>query len=268
MTTITSPPHILVVDDEAGIRYFLQRALTRDGYQVVAADSGEAALERIAAQEFDLVLVDLKMKGVGGMQVLAALRRQWPETSVIVITAHASLETAVEALRQGAHDYLFKPCKTVELRESVRAGLSKRREALQRRDLLNRLAPALSAAPEGPLPATSTMQLASESADDQGRFLQYKGLIVDSIRHIITVDGQLLELSPTEFGLLAYLVGEAPRVVPPQELVREVQGYESESQEACETVRSHVYHVRQKARAATGRGVIRNVRGIGYTLDD
>jgi DNA-binding response OmpR family regulator len=67
---------------------------------------------------------------------------------------------------------------------------------------------------------------------------------------------------------LAHLVSEAPRVVPPQELIREVQGYTNDAQEAAETIRSHMYHIRRKMQAATGRTVVRNVRSIGYTLAD
>ncbi|MEA3339837.1 MAG: ATP-binding protein [Chloroflexota bacterium] len=121
---------ILVVDDETGIRFFLKDALAQEGHHVVTVDSGEAALERIATETFDLAIVDLKMKGVGGLEVLAALRQQSPDTPAIVLTAYASLETAVEAIRQGAHDYLFKPCTMTELQESVRTGLLERRRKL------------------------------------------------------------------------------------------------------------------------------------------
>jgi DNA-binding response OmpR family regulator len=196
------------------------------------------------------------MKGIDGLDVLADLRQRWPATSVIILTAHASLESAVEALRRGAHDYLFKPCKTLDLRESIRAGLIKHQEQLQLRRL--------STSPMGlETPANSRSGL-----DQTGRFLQRSGLIVDSIRHVITLDGVLLELSPTEFDLLAHLVSEAPRVVSPQELIREVQGYTNDAQEAAETIRSHMYHIRRKMQAATGRTVVRNVRSIGYTLAD
>lgn len=256
MSSPDQHPAILVVDDEDSIRYFLERFLTREGYRVVLEASGEAALQRLAVEEFDVVLLDLKMKGLGGLAVLVELRQRWPATSVIILTAHASLESAVEALRAGAHDYLFKPCKTIDLRESIRAGLIKRQEQLQLRRLApNPIEPGLpSGSPAG-----------SEHHD---RFLQHRGLIVDSIRHLITLDDTLLELSPTEFDLLAYLVSEAPRVVPPQELIREVQGYVTDPGEAAETIRSHMYHVRRKVLAATGRNIVRTVRGIGYTLED
>ena len=126
---------ILAVDDEPSVRYFVKETLSTVGYQVVVVGSGEAALDLIAAQEqrFDLALLDLKMNGVGGLQVLAALRQQSPDTAAIILTGHGSMETVIEALRQGAHDYLLKPCDPQELRESVASGLDSRRCALQQR---------------------------------------------------------------------------------------------------------------------------------------
>ncbi|MFN8597057.1 MAG: response regulator transcription factor [Anaerolineae bacterium] len=249
-------PSILVVDDEEGIRYFLERFLVREGYAATIVTSGEAALERLAQQEFDLVLLDLKMKGLSGLEVLAELRQHWPATSVIILTAYASLESAVEALRHGAHDYLFKPCRTIELRESIRTGLIKRQELLR----LNQAGD--SAAPKKVEPSRS----AADTFEHE-RFLQCNGLIVDPIRHIVTLDGVLLELSPTEFDLLAYLVNEAPRVISAQELIREVQGYVTDPREATETIRAHMHHIRRKIQAAGPRSVIRTVRGIGYAVD-
>ncbi len=266
---------ILVIDDEASIRFFLEETLTRDGHQVVAVESGEAALEQAATREFDLALIDLKLSGVGGMEVLVSLRRQSPNISVIVLTGHGSMETAVEALRQGAHDYLFKPCKTVQLRESVRTGLLKRQRELRQHKLLSQLEQNLASSLEEiratvvdlpvPLPSPAT----ESGVEEEARFLQRGGLFVDFMRHVITLDGHLLELSPTEFDLMAYLVSEAPRVVSPQELVREVQGYESEPWEARDMVRYHVYRIRRKVKAATGRtNVLRTARGVGYTIDE
>ena len=213
--------------------------LEREGYQVATADGGRAALERIAAEEFDVVLLDLMMPEVDGLRVLATLHQRSPDTVVIVLTAYASLETAVQALRQGAHDYLFKPCKTVELRESIRRGLAARQQKTSQRELLQRLEQNLALSLEGlratmtkepdiPLPPpvieqAVTSPLSDEPIEEKGRFLERGELIGDLMRHVITLSGELLELSPTEIDLLAFLVSEAPRVVSPQELVREVQ---------------------------------------------
>jgi DNA-binding response OmpR family regulator len=109
--------------------------------------------------------------------------------------------------------------------------------------------------------------ISDSPADSPARFLQRGRLVVDFFRHVITIDGCLLELSVTEFDVLAYLIREAPQVVSPQELVRAVQGYDSQPWEASETVRQHVYRIRQKVQEATGRSdVIRTVRGVGYTI--
>jgi DNA-binding response OmpR family regulator len=260
---------ILVVDDEESIRFFLSEVLERDGHIVIAVDSGEAALERAQAESFDLALIDLKLPGVDGMQVLKTLRKTSPNTSIIVLTAHASLETAVEALRQGAHDYLFKPCKTVELRESVASGLLKRQREARQRHLLSQLERDLSSNLEE-IRATvdNTAVPSPRDTASEERFIKRAGLFVDLTRHIITLEDTLLELSPTEFKLLAYLTGEAPRVISPQELVREVQGYESTSWEARDLARYHIYRIRQKVAQATGNdNLIRTVHGVGYTLN-
>jgi DNA-binding response OmpR family regulator len=267
---------ILVVDDEAGIRFFVQETLERDDHQITAVESGEAALEQIR-NDFDVALLDLMLPGIGGLQVLAEMRRRTPDTAVIVLTGHGSLETAVEALRQGAHDYLFKPVKPVELRESVRTALLKRRRSLRQRELLaltQQLLTNLEDArtPEGadstraPEPPPALLVAAVEPAENQERFVQRGGLIVDLMRHIVTLEERGLELSPTEFDLVAYLASEAPRVVSPQELVRAVQGYECETWEASETLRYHIHRIRQKVKAAGRADVIQTVRGVGYTL--
>jgi DNA-binding response OmpR family regulator len=270
---VSETASILVVDDEASIRFFLSETLDRDGYQVTTAQDGYEALEQLQQQRFDLVLLDLRMPGLNGMQVLEKLREQSPDTAVIVLTAHASLETAVQALRQGAHDYLSKPIKTVELRESVRSGLIKHRRQRRQRDLVTQLETMLTSNLEEIRAmvlaelATSQAALEQPSTEQHQRFLQWDDLTIDSVRHIATLQNEVLELSPTEFNLLAYLVDEAPRVVPAEELVREVQGYDSPTVDAGETVRYHVYRLRQKIKAATGRAdLIRTVRGVGYTL--
>lgn len=267
-------PKILVVDDEKALSLFLAETLTRDGYEVTVANSGEKALDYIAKAEFDVVLLDLKLGDIDGTDILTTLHLQSPGTVTILLTAHASLETAIQALRQGAHDYLFKPCKTVELRQSIRRGLATRQREIQHRHLLrqiqhltNQLEDVHPISPESPL--TTHTSLNKKGVNNAQQILKCGDLIVDFIKHVVTLDGVLLELSPTEFNLLAYLVEETPRVITPKELVHEVQGYQTEQWEASETVRSHIYHIRQKIKKATGRkDIIRTVRGRGYSINE
>ncbi len=265
--------NILVVDDDRAVRFALEEMLKRDGHLVVGVENGEEALRANANHTFDLALIDLRLEGMDGLEVLQKLREKAPDMIYIVLTAHASLETAVEALRHGAHDYLFKPCKTVDLRESVRSGLIERQNKLQRREVLRQLERSLVSNLENirstGVAVSDVLSVDSDQADKkQGRFLQREGLIVDSARHVITLDGELLELSPTEFDLLAYLVSEHPRVISPEELVREVHGYESDPRDASNVVRSHIYRIRQKIEEATGRTeVVQTVHGVGYKID-
>lgn len=268
---MVSSANILVVDDDAAVRFFLKETLARQGYDVTAVESGEAALACCERGDFAVVLLDLKMEGMGGMEVLTELARQWPDTEVIVLTGHASLETAVRALRHGAHDYLFKPCKTVELRESVRSALVERTRKMEQQEVLSQLKHSLKRLEKlGVTDVGQTPPPTAEAvpAEEEGRFIQQGDLIVDTMRHVITLEGHLLELSPTEFDLLAYLISEHPRVVSPEELMREAQGYKGELWGASSAVRSHIYRIRQKIEKATERtDVISTVRGVGYALE-
>jgi two-component system response regulator FlrC len=122
---------LLVVDDDEGLRSFLDAALSREGHDVTLAVDGADALRRLDAAGFDLVLTDLKMPGVDGLQVLQQVRAEHPGTQVILLTAHGSIETAVEAMKAGACDFLQKPVGSPrELRMVVA-------RALERRSLLD-----------------------------------------------------------------------------------------------------------------------------------
>ncbi len=118
---------ILVVDDEAASRESLKDVLTDEGYDVAMAADGREALELIQGTEFDVVVTDLRMPALDGVGLLREVRRLCPQTLVILMTAHASVETAVEALRQGAHDYMIKPLVFDEVLTKV-ARLLERRE--------------------------------------------------------------------------------------------------------------------------------------------
>jgi DNA-binding response OmpR family regulator len=266
---------ILVVDDEPNIRFFLERVLSREGHEVVTVESGKEALLLVKEkkEEFDLALVDLKLKEMNGTELLPVLREAAPYLSIIILTGYASLETSVEALRQGAHDYLFKPTRADELRESVRTGLLKRNRELRRQQLLTQLEQNLAHSLEEIRSTVVTdpedSSLPPESSTSSPRLpLRHGALTVDFARHLVTLDGRQLSLSPTEFDVLAYLAAEAPRVISPEEMVREVQEYECQPWEARDTVRYHIYRLRNKIKEATEyEDIIRTVRGVGYTLN-
>ena len=133
-------PRILIVEDERAIQVALRGLLRREGYEVELADNGEAALEKAAADAFDLVLTDLALgRGISGMDVLRGVKEQRPETSVVMITAHGSEKIAVEAMKLGAEDYVPKPFDNEEIKVVLRRCLKRTRLERENRMLLDRV---------------------------------------------------------------------------------------------------------------------------------
>ncbi len=124
--TVT-PDRVLVVDDERSMRELLGIALTQDGYNLTLADGGERAIEILKRETFDLVITDLRMRKVDGLAVLTAVKDLSPSTAVVVITAFASAETAVQAMKVGAYDYITKPFKLEEMRLIIGNALERKR---------------------------------------------------------------------------------------------------------------------------------------------
>ena len=120
-------PRILVVDDEPSIRKVLHAQLTREGYEVDAAADGAAAIERLAAAPWNLVVSDLRMPGIGGLELLAHVQTHHPGLPVIVITAHGTVDTAIEALKLGAQDFITKPFDLAEMRAAIEKALGAER---------------------------------------------------------------------------------------------------------------------------------------------
>ena len=261
---------ILVVEDEENIRLFLTHLLQRDGYEAVAVSNGKEALALINSETFDLAILDLNLgQGLNGIQILSYLRETSQEMSVIVLTGHATLDTAVDALRLGAHDYLFKPCEANMLRASIKSGLQKRLQAQNQQTLLSRLEQDLSNSLQTirhALIDVSADESVDKTEEPSERFLRHDGLIVDAIRHVVTFDGLLLSLSPMEFDTLFYLLRTRPRVVSAEEVMQHAYGYDSELTNTNDIVRTHVYRIRQKMKQASGRHIIRTVRGVGYSI--
>jgi len=130
---------ILIVDDEGSIRDILCRKLQLEGYRcVVAADGGEA-LWKAFMQDFDLVLMDIRMPGLSGMEVLPKMVTDHPDTCVVMLTAVSDIETAVEAMKVGAYDYLSKPFNMDDLIMKVKRALERRRLVLENREYQLRL---------------------------------------------------------------------------------------------------------------------------------
>ncbi len=135
----TDSKSLLVVDDEENVAFTVSEVLRREGFDVETALTGHAAIQRLHEKEFDLVLTDLHMEGIDGISVLSELRRRHPLTSAIVLTGFASLESAVASMRQGAYDYLIKPCMIEDLKLTIQRGLEHRRLLLAEQESKRRL---------------------------------------------------------------------------------------------------------------------------------
>jgi DNA-binding NtrC family response regulator len=129
---------VLVVDDERPIRFLMEKELPRAGCLVTCAENGEDALERLRTQEFDVVLMDLKMPGIGGLEALRRIRESGASAEVVVLTGHPDVTTAIEAMKLGAYDYLTKPFKLAEV-EIVLHRAAERRRLTQENTALRRM---------------------------------------------------------------------------------------------------------------------------------
>ncbi len=249
---------ILIVDDEPAIRLFLGEELARAGYEVLTAASGEEALTRLQIEQVDLILLDLMMKGIDGLQVMAQVARQPLPPVVIMLTAHASLDSAIEAMRWGGHDYLVKPCRTEELLASVDKGLARRRETLRQQELIRLIE-------NSARQLRVTPQSEETEPTAQPRFLEGRGLLLDREQCTVTRHGQPVHLTPTEFRLLCCLMERTNQVVSVRELMREVHGSEGKVWEARQALNTHLWRLRKKiGNGPDGAPYIINVRGQGY----
>jgi two-component system alkaline phosphatase synthesis response regulator PhoP len=274
--------HILVVDDEGAIRYSVSKTLQRVGYRVSEAASGEEALDMIDAQEYSVVLTDIRMPGIDGVELLRQIKDRTPDASVILMTGYASLGTAIEALRLGAHDYLIKPSSSQDIKSSVQEGISRANSLKRRRDLLHVIQSNLSELQSQQIEseqAASVSSSYSQNGQDKPMdsiptpepvsSMQLGVLTVYPGRYQISVHDKPIDLTPTEFDLLLYLAAHQGRVVSCHELVREVRGYTVGEAEAREVIRPHVSNLRRKLKnAGLQNDLIVNVRGIGYRLSE
>lgn len=282
MDTMIDTAHILVVDDEGAIRYSVSKTLQRIGYQVDEAASGEEALEMIARSEYEVILTDIRMPGLTGVDLLKRIKDLSPDAIVILMTGYASLGTAVESLRLGAHDYLIKPSSSQDIRQSVARGVERARNLKRRRALLDAIrsnvfeltradVEAIAAVYEDEEPAIVPEARYESSApvEPMNANMTLGPLTIYPGRYQISVGDQPIDLTPTEFDLLLYLAAHRGRVVSCHELVREVRGYAVDEAEAREVIRPHVSNLRRKLKQ-TGKDadLIVNVRGIGYRLSE
>ena len=223
-----APLRVLVVDDEPAIRRFLRTSLRAEGYEVLEEETGEAALAAIRRRAPDLVMLDLGLPGIDGLEVIRKLRDAGSAVPIIVLTSRTDEAGKVEALDLGADDYVTKPFGMDELLARMRAAL---RHRLQQ---------------EGEKPVF-------RSGD----------LTVDLVRRIVTVRGEIAKLSPREYDILRLLVQHAGKVLTHRMILKEVWGGDVDVQ----YLRIYIRQLRQKIEPDPERpSHILTETGVGYRL--
>jgi DNA-binding response OmpR family regulator len=261
---------VLIIDDEAGLRNTLARILQSAGCESRAAENGRQAFSWLEEETFDLVYLDIHMPEMDGVQILKEIRQRQPKLPVILLTGYGTLQSAVEAIRLGAADYLLKPFDPEVLVARTRVILQEQDVERRKAELRAQIAAlqaelhALEWGSPSPIPASLSSLSLPEAQD---RFLKRGRLILDLQAQRATFGEAVLNLPPAAFDYLVVLAKHSPDVVSYQKLVTESQKYQVEANEARELAKWHVHVLRQAMEAdpQNPRYVI-NVRGQGYRL--
>ncbi|NLW20741.1 MAG: response regulator transcription factor [Clostridiales bacterium] len=217
---------ILLVEDEPNIARFVELELGHEGYEVVKAADGREGLRLAEEGSFDLVLLDIMLPGLNGLEVLRRLRRD-SAVPVIMLTARDAVMDKVSGLDMGADDYITKPFSIEELLARIRSALRKQKRQEEQQ-------------------------------------LRFGPLVMDIPRHTVTVSGEGLELTGREFSLLQALMENEGIVLSRETLMDRVWGYDYVGE--TNLVDVYIRYLRAKIAERTDRRLIQTVRGVGYVL--
>jgi two-component system, OmpR family, response regulator MprA len=221
--------NVLVIDDDPKITQLLRRALSLEGYAVRTAGSGSSGLEEARIRDPDLVILDILMPGMNGLEVCRELR-EFTRTPILLLTAKDEVQDRVEGLDSGADDYVVKPFALEELLARVRALLRRR-----------------------------------EGAED-GEQIQFSNLILDVAAHTVMRGEREISLSTTEFELLHYFISHPRRVLSREAILNAVWG--SQFERPTNVVEVYVGYLRSKLEADGEARLIHTIRGAGYVLKE
>ena len=230
-------PKVLVVEDEKNILELVRFNLEKEGFTVITALDGNQGLELAREEKPDLILLDVMLPGMNGLEVCRELQREYEtrEIPIIMLSARAEEVDKVLGLEMGADDYITKPFSPRELVARVKARLRRN--------------------PASPKTPASTCQL------NLGR------LVIDTSRFAVLVDGKRVELTPKEFELLHFMAARPGRVFTREQLLEQVWGYGYAGD--SRTVDVHIRHIRQKLSMLGEEGQpIETVRGVGYRFKE
>ena len=219
---------ILIVDDDRALRDALRRALVLGGYDIVPAESGEAALKELTSAAPDAVVLDIGLPDIDGLEVCRRLRSTGNRVPVLMLTARDAVADRIDGLDAGADDYLVKPVDVGELKARLRALLRRSRS----------------------------------DGDVDG--VWFEELHLDGARHGVSVGDSFVELTRTEYELLELLMLNSGRVLPHDLIYERVWGYDFGP--ASNALRVYIGYLRRKLEQAGARPLLHTVRGVGYVL--
>jgi DNA-binding response OmpR family regulator len=259
---------ILIVDDEDRLRLSLSLILQKENYRVETAANAEDALDCLKSHEYDLMFLDLNLPGMSGIDLLVEVHRQVPHLPVLILTAHAALESAIQAVRLGARDYLIKPVEPVLILARVAEILAEREQPARKKEIVGQIQSLLAELQtmEGE-EMTPTSTLAAVPSANPARFLK-KGIFdLDLHARHAMLDGKYISVTGIYFDYLTTLLRHAPKVVPYKTLVKESQGYDVTIAEAKDLARWRIHELRQIIEVDPQQPqYILTVRGTGYRL--
>ncbi len=222
--------HILIVEDEVRLARLLQRVLTEERHTADVANTGNVGLGLALTDSYDLLILDLMLPDMDGMEITRELRSRKIATPVLMLTARGAVEDRVAGLNAGADDYLVKPFAMAELLARVAA-------VLRRRD----------------------------RAPDGGNALQVGDLTLDLLRHEARRDGKTIELTAKEFALLEYLMRNPGYVLTRTQIIDHVWRYDMGG--VSNVVDIYVHYLREKIDKGAAHPLIKTVRGVGYKME-
>lgn len=265
---------ILIVDDEADIRFPLARILRLEGYLADETGSGVEALNLLAEHKYDVMVLDLRMPGIHGLEIMHQVHQIYPELLTIILTGQATLESAIAATKQdGVIDYLQKPVSNDKFIEAIGRALHKQNERRRQQQLVRAAAQMLTAmqpSSTGPLngAADHSSDVASSLQDSAERFIHVRPLTLDRHKRLVTVTNnptRVIELTKGEAAILACLMLNPNYTISCYELVVNGLGYEVGEEEAESVVRPYIFRLRRKLEAQPKNPkLICTVRRKGY----
>ena len=265
---MTQQHTILIVDDEDRMRLSLSLILQKEKYHVDTAANAEEALAQLGSYEYDLMFLDLNMPGMSGIDLLVEIHKHYPDIPVLILTAHAALESAIQAVRLGARDYLIKPIEPVLILHRVAEILAEREQPARKKEIISQMQNLLSELREiDGEETTPTSALAALPPADPARFLKKGDFDLDLHARHASFKGRYIPVTGINFDFLSTLLRHAPKAVPHKTLVKEAQGYDTTTAEARDLTRWRIHELRKVIEADPRQPqYILTVRGRGYRL--